>query len=74
MQATPFKVNVAQNALDDLRQRLANTRWTDEINGADWDYSANLDYLKSLVRYWQDGFDWRAGKSDQPLCALSYRY
>ena len=59
METTPFKVDVPQNALDDLHERLANTRWTVEFDNADWKYGANLDYMKSLLRYWQDGFDWR---------------
>jgi len=56
----PFKLNVEQSTLDDLHRRLASTRWTGEIAGADWNYGANLQYLKSLLRYWQDAFDWRA--------------
>jgi microsomal epoxide hydrolase len=38
---------------------LELTRWTDEVAGAGWDYGTNLAYLKELVGYWQDGFDWR---------------
>ncbi|HZF13638.1 MAG TPA: epoxide hydrolase [Thermoanaerobaculia bacterium] len=60
MTARPFTVDVAQETLDDLRQRLANTRWADEMPGADWDYGTNLGYLKTLVQYWREGFDWRA--------------
>jgi hypothetical protein len=56
----PFKVNISQEVIDDLRQRLSNTRWPDEIKGADWSYGTNLGYLKSLVRYWREDFDWRA--------------
>ena len=55
-----FKINVPQPALDDLQQRLAHTRWPDEINGADWDYGTNREYLKQLATYWQNGYDWRA--------------
>ena len=60
MTPSPFKVNIAQETLDDLRRRLAHTRWTDEIQDAGWDYGTNVDYLKTLVRYWHDAFDWRA--------------
>src|SRR5262245_9773507 len=55
-----FHVNIPQPILDDLWARLARTRWTDEIEGAGWDYGANLDYLKTLVAYWRSQFDWRA--------------
>jgi pimeloyl-ACP methyl ester carboxylesterase len=54
-----FKINIPQATLDDLRERLARTRWPDEVVGAGWDYGTNLDYLKSLVDYWQHEFDWR---------------
>lgn len=55
----PFRIEVPQKELDDLRERLARTRWTDEVEGAGWDYGTNLGYLKELVEYWRDGFDWR---------------
>jgi microsomal epoxide hydrolase len=60
MQTIPFNVEIAQQVLDDLQRRLANTRWTDEIDNADWSRGANLAYLQSLVRYWKTDFDWRA--------------
>jgi len=61
MPAGSFKVQIAQETLEDLRRRLASTRWTDEIQGTDdWDYGTNLEYLKTLVQYWRDQFDWRA--------------
>ncbi len=55
----PFQVNVPEEILDDLRQRLAGTRWPDEIHGAPWNYGFNLTYLKELVEYWRNRFDWR---------------
>ena len=60
MVVQPFKIDVADSVLDDLRQRLAQTRWPDEIPGSGWDYGSNLDYLKELVEYWRTGFDWRS--------------
>ena len=59
MDIQPFTINIAQSTLDDLRERLARTRWPDEVQGANWDYGTNLDYLKALVAYWQNQFDWR---------------
>lgn len=56
----PFKIDIAQSVLDDLHQRLANTRWPDEIEDADWDYGTNQSYLRQLAAYWQSGYDWRA--------------
>ena len=60
MELTPFAVDVAQASLDDLRERLARTRWPDEVDGAGWDYGASLAYIGELVEYWRTGFDWRA--------------
>jgi len=55
-----FQVNVPQEALDDLRDRLMRTRWPDEIRGGEWEYGSNLSYMKELLAYWRDHFDWRA--------------
>ena len=60
MELQPFKVEVSDETLADLRDRLAHTRWSDEIPGSGWDYGTNLAYIKELVDYWQNGFDWRA--------------
>ena len=60
MPAQPFRIHIPQQALDDLQTRLKQTRWTDQVEGAGWDYGANLDYLKELIAYWQSGFDWGA--------------
>lgn len=60
MNTQRFKITVSERVLTDLRRRLSKTRWPDEIEGANWDYGANLDYLKSLTDYWQNAFDWRA--------------
>ena len=60
MKPRPFTIDVPQAVLDDLQQRLAATRWPDEIPGSDWRYGADLGYIKELVEYWRDGYDWRA--------------
>ena len=46
--------------LADLRDRLARTRWPDQLPGTGWDYGTDTAYLKELVAYWQSTFDWRA--------------
>ncbi len=56
----PFTIRIPQRTLDDLQERLARTRWPDSVEQADWEYGTNLEYLKALVAYWQDRFDWRA--------------
>ena len=60
MATVPFKVNIKQDVLDDLRNRLRNTRWPDQIPGSGWDYGSNLAYIQELVDYWIHQFDWRA--------------
>ncbi len=60
MEIHPFTIQIPQVVLDDLSERLARTRWPDEVDGAGWDYGTNLAYLRSLVDYWHNHFDWRA--------------
>jgi pimeloyl-ACP methyl ester carboxylesterase len=60
MAVTPFKIEVPDAVLTDLKERLSRTRWPDEIPGSGWDYGSNLDYIKELVEYWRTKFDWRA--------------
>jgi pimeloyl-ACP methyl ester carboxylesterase len=60
MQIEPFQVEVPQEILDDLKDRLSRTRWPDEVQGAGWRYGANLEYMKELATYWRTEFDWRA--------------
>lgn len=61
---TPFRINIPLADLDDLRNRLAHTRWPNPVPGRDdrTDFSRGIPlvYLKELVEYWHDGFDWRA--------------
>jgi microsomal epoxide hydrolase len=59
MNIQPFKIAIPQSTLNDLHERLARTRWPDEVEGAGWSYGTNLDYLKRLVAYWQHEYDWR---------------
>ncbi len=60
MNIQPFKIAIAQATLNDLHERLARTRWPDEVEGVGWGYGTNLAYLKELTDYWQHAFDWRA--------------
>src|SRR5258708_7411203 len=56
----PFRIHVPDAVLSDLKYRLAHTRLPDELPSAGWNYGTNLGYLKELVAYWRDRFDWRA--------------
>lgn len=55
----PFTIAVPQPVLDDLRERLTDARFPDELDDSGWTYGTNLAYLKELVAYWRDEFDWR---------------
>lgn len=55
-----FAINIPDQVLADLQQRLSGIRWPDELHDAGWDYGSNLAYMKSLVEYWRTGYDWRA--------------
>jgi microsomal epoxide hydrolase len=57
---TRFTLHVADADIADLRDRLARTRFPDAAPGEPWAYGTSVDYLRSLVAYWRDGFDWRA--------------
>ena len=59
MAVTPFRIAVADADLDDLRAKIARTRWPDQVEDAGWDYGTPLGYLQELVEYWADGFRWR---------------
>jgi len=60
MRVHSFRAQTSQATLDDLRKRLARTQWPDEVEGADWDYGADLAYMRGLAAYWNGEFDWRA--------------
>ena len=64
----PFKAQVPQAALDDLRQRIAATRWPDKETVADQSQGVPAGQLQELVRYWGGGYDWR--KAEAKLNAL----
>jgi pimeloyl-ACP methyl ester carboxylesterase len=56
----PFSISVPDAVLDDLHVRLRNTRWTDETGAEPWRYGPPLDYMKRVVSYWLESYDWRA--------------
>src|SRR4051794_12110432 len=54
----PFTIDVAESILIDLRKRLEHTRWSSEI-AAGWDAGMDAAYLRELVDYWRQGYNWR---------------
>ena len=56
----PFKIDITNAALRDLHERLNLARFPDQLTGAGWTYGTELGYLKQLIAYWRDHYDWRA--------------
>lgn len=66
----PFRVTIDDEVLDDLRRRLAATRWPADLGNEDWRYGTELGYLRELVAYYLEEFDWRA--QERSINALSH--
>jgi epoxide hydrolase len=60
----PFRIAVPDADVDDLRDRLARTRWPDELPGGGWSRGVPLAYLEELAGWWRDGYDWRAQEAE----------
>lgn len=61
----PFSIQVDDAVLADLQERLAKTRWPDQVPGSEWTYGVDLAYMKDLTEYWRTQYDWR--KHEQAL-------
>jgi len=57
--APSFTISIAQTTIDDLRNRLARTRWTSQVDRSDWHYGTDLNYLRELTDYWRHHYDWQ---------------
>jgi pimeloyl-ACP methyl ester carboxylesterase len=57
---TAFSIKIEAEILSDLRARIRNTRWPDRAPGTAWEQGTDLEYLRQLLAYWADGFDWHA--------------
>ncbi|RAO06150.1 epoxide hydrolase family protein [Micromonospora noduli] len=64
MSFSSFRIDVPDAVLDDLRARLARTRFTDRSGNQPWQGGVDPDYLRDLVSYWHDGYDWRAREAE----------
>ena len=59
LNVVPFEVHVPDSDLHDLKSRLRASRWPDPAPGPSWSQGTDLDYLRNLVDYWVEKFDWR---------------
>ena len=55
----PFTYHAPQSALDDLKQRLAQTRWPERETTNDWSEGVPLEKLRALIDYWRTDYNWR---------------
>ena len=56
----PFRIDVAEAVLDDLRERLRRTRWPEHEPVDDWSHGVPLDWIRDVCTYWGERYDWRA--------------
>lgn len=64
MAIDPFKIDIPDSTLSDLRERLARTRWPEDFGNEAWQYGTNTAYLKELCGYWEKQYDWRAAERE----------
>ncbi|MET9260812.1 epoxide hydrolase [Amycolatopsis sp. NPDC004079] len=60
MNIRPFRIDISDAALADLRARLTQTRWPAPLPGEGWDRGVPVDWLREVASYWTTGYDWRA--------------
>ena len=78
----PFTLRVPDEAIADLCDRLAGTRFPDQAPGDPWAYGTDLGYLRELVEYWRGAFNWRAEEArlndfpqyKVPLCGIDLHF
>ena len=64
MAVNTFSIQINQEVLDNLNYRLDHFRWPDQIKDSGWERGTDIDYLRSLVSYWRDKYDWRKEESE----------
>ena len=60
----PYRIDVPDGVLDDLRARLAITRWPVVAAGAGWDRGTDPDFLRQLLNQWRTAYDWRRHEAE----------
>src|SRR5260370_19824862 len=81
-QPEPFTLRIPDEAIGDLRDRLARTRFPDQTPGDPWAYGTDVGYLRHLVEDWHGNFDWRAEEArlnafpqiNVPLCGIDLHF
>ena len=60
---TPYRIDVAEEVLADLRDRLTRARLSRAVPGSGWQDGTDAGYLAEFVAYWRDGYDWRRAEA-----------
>src|SRR6185295_11629471 len=60
MTPIPFRLDIPDDDIEDLKARLTRTRLPDQAPDAPWAYGTDLAYMRNLIVWWRDNFDWRA--------------
>lgn len=56
----PFKAHISDRTLSDLKRRLADAKWPDQLPGTSWEYGADIKKVRELSTYWEKQYNWRA--------------
>jgi microsomal epoxide hydrolase len=64
MAVEKFHIQVEEKEFNNLRAKLGQVRWPDQMDGAEWEQGTELSYLQSLVAYWRDSFNWRQQEAE----------
>ncbi|KAF9483357.1 alpha/beta-hydrolase [Pholiota conissans] len=63
MAESPFTINISDDAIQHLQEKLALTVFPDELDDAGWEYGAPLSDIRRLVAHWKDGYDWKKNEA-----------
>ncbi|MET8423688.1 epoxide hydrolase [Nocardia sp. NPDC004860] len=61
----PFRIDIPATDIEDLRTRLARTRWPADLPGVGWTYGIPTAYVRELCEYWGSGYDWRVHEAER---------
>lgn len=59
----PYRLDIPETTLEDLRTRLRLTRWPSELSGVGWERGVPVDYVREVAEYWESEYDWRAAEA-----------
>ena len=59
----PYRIDVPESVISDLKERLQRTRWPDQLPGTTWEYGTDSTALQRLCKHWAEDFDWRAAEA-----------